>query len=127
MPLSEYEQRVLQELERDLRADPRLGRTMSRPVRTRGRLALAAGGIVVGLCLLVVGAASQLIVVGVAGFAVMAASALWAILAPSASSKAGKKAATKPAQSRGRTSDQRQGFMSELEDRFDRRREEGDL
>ena len=54
MPLSEYEQRVLDQLERDLGTDPKLGRTMSRQPRSRGRLVLGVFGVIAGLAVLVI-------------------------------------------------------------------------
>lgn len=129
MPLSEYEQRVLEELERDLGADPKLGRTMAKQPRSRGRLVLGVFGVIAGLTVLVIGTATQVIVVGVAGFAIMAAAALWAMLAPrgaapkAAASKGGS-AGPKPKSQAG--GDDR-SFMTKLEERFERRREQGDL
>lgn len=129
MPLSEYEQRVLEELERDLGADPKLGRTMAKQPRSRGRLVLGVFGVIAGLTVLVIGTATQVIVVGVAGFAIMAAAALWAMLAPrgaapkAAASKGGS-AGPKPKSHAG--GDER-SFMTKLEERFERRREQGDL
>src|SRR5690606_2504152 len=82
MPLSEYEQRVLEQLERDLGADPKLGRTMARQPRSRGRLVVAVFGIIAGIAVLLVGAVTQIVLLGVAGFAIMALAALWAMLSP---------------------------------------------
>ena len=62
MPLSEYEQRVLEQMERQLTSDdPRLANTLTqrggrRPVV---RYVVAGVGAVVGLLLLVVGAATS--------------------------------------------------------------------
>ena len=142
MPLSEYEQRVLDQLERDLGSDPKLGRTMARQPRSRGRLVLGVFGVIAGLAVLVIGAASQMVLLGVAGFAIMAGVALWALLGPRAKPQAAPKATdSKPggtsdsaagkAQSqskgkKGRSKDSRP-FMTRLEERFERRREQGDL
>jgi hypothetical protein len=133
MPLSEYEQRVLEQLERDLGSDPKLGRTMAREPRSRGRFVFGVFGVIAGLAVLLIGAASQIVVLGVAGFAIMALAALWAMLGPrkrSTDSAAGSGAAPsgKPASSskKGRRKDDRP-FMVKLEERFERRREQGDL
>lgn len=74
MPLSEYEQRVLEQMERQLTSDdPRLANTLTR----RGgrhhvrRYVVAGVGAAVGLLLLVVGAASSQAWVGAIGFVVM--------------------------------------------------------
>ena len=88
MPLSEYEQRVLDDLERDLGADPKLKSAMTRPRRTVGRLVTA-------------------------------------LLGPSGSGRRAAKGSAKGAikgPAKGR-----QGFMTRLEERFERRREQGDV
>jgi hypothetical protein len=127
MPLSEYEQRVLEQLERDLGADPKLGRTMARQPRSRGRLVVAVFGVIAGIAVLLIGAASQIVLLGVAGFAIMAIAALWAMLSPV--KKASAPSVTPPrgsAKKKGRVKDSRP-FMVRLEERFERRREQGDL
>ena len=145
MPLSEYEQRVLDQLERDLGSDPKLGRTMARQPRSRGRLVLGVFGVIAGLAVLVIGAATQMVLLGVAGFAIMAGVALWALLGPRAKpqpapkpsdskptgSTGGSTTGQAPSQSqtkgkKGRSKDSRP-FMTRLEERFERRREQGDL
>ncbi|MCB2413752.1 DUF3040 domain-containing protein [Demequina sp. TTPB684] len=125
MPLSEYEQRVLDQLERDLGADPKLGRTMARAPHQRGRIVAGALGVIAGLGVVLVGAVAQIVPVGIAGFALMIAAAMWAIFTPRrqpASAKprgvagqAGKKRAAK------------EPFMRRVEERLARRRESGDL
>ncbi|WP_062527653.1 DUF3040 domain-containing protein [Demequina rhizosphaerae] len=121
MPLSEYEQRVLEQLERDLGSDAKLGSAMARASRPRGRYIWAGVGVVAGLAIVVTGAVSQLIVVGVAGFAVMLAAAVWALLTPRPA--AGRASGSAPA--RRRKADK--SFMTRMEERFDRRREQGDI
>ncbi len=71
MPLSEYEQRVLEQMERALTSDdPRLANTLQssgrKPVL---RYVIAGVGLVVGLLVLVLGAANSNVVLGVVGFA----------------------------------------------------------
>lgn len=128
MPLSEYEQRVLEQLERDLGADPKLGRTMSRQSQSRGRLVMAVFGVIAGLAVLLVGAVTQIVVLGVAGFAIMAFAALWAVIGPRqrATAAAQPKSAESAKAKKGRGKDDR-SFMVKLEERFERRREQGDL
>ncbi|WP_062465060.1 DUF3040 domain-containing protein [Demequina soli] len=121
MPLSEYEQRVLEQLERDLGSDAKLGSAMARASRPRSRYVWAGVGVVVGLGIVVTGAVTQLVIVGVAGFAVMLAAAVWALLTPR---PAGLRAAGGTAAKR-RKGDR--GFMSRVEERFERRREQGDI
>lgn len=123
MPLSEYEQRVLEELERDLGADPKLGHAMSRGPRSRGRMTWAVLGVMIGLGTVLAGTVAQTPIIGIVGFALMIFAALWGLLAPRKSTKA-------PATAKGATakpSAQDDGFMRRVEERFDRRREQGDL
>ncbi|MCL1870187.1 MAG: DUF3040 domain-containing protein [Promicromonosporaceae bacterium] len=132
MPLSEYEQRVLEQMERALTSDdPRLANALQssgrRPVV---RYVVAAIGLAGGLLLLVLGAAQSHVVLGVIGFAVMFAAVAWAFaFAPRSKAKGpqgavradgsvGARPASKPAKGRS-------GFMSRLEARWDRRREQG--
>jgi len=128
MPLSEYEQRVLEELERDLGADPKISHAMSGSSRSRGRLTWAVLGVLIGLGVVLAGAVSDQPVVGIAGFALMTFAALWGMFTPrSKNSDAptapapGKGAAPKAKQSND------QSFMRRVEERFERRREQGDL
>ena len=120
MPLSEYEQRVLEQLERELGADPKLGSAMARASRPRSRYIWAGLGVVAGLGIVITGAVTQLMLVGVAGFAIMLAAAVWALFAPRASG-----GSTRPASGGRRKPDK--GFMARMEERFERRRERGDL
>ena len=108
---------------------------MARQPRSRGRLVLGVFGVVAGLAVLVIGAASQMVLLGVAGFAIMAGVALWALLGPRAkpepavAAKPGATPGSGQAQvkgKKGRTKDGRP-FMTRLEERFERRREQGDL
>lgn len=129
MPLSEYEQRVLDQLEHDLGHDASLHRAMTRGPRTPARVIGAAVGVVIGLGVVVVGVMTQVALVGIAGFVVMAAVVLWALLGPrksvvpsSEEAPAGPSGARK-ASPRASNKD----FMQRMEERFDRRREQGEL
>jgi hypothetical protein len=124
MPLSEYEQRVLDDLERDLGSDPKLKSAMTRSRGTAGRLVVAAVGVVVGLGVVLAGVMTKVWLVGIGGFALMITIVLWALLGPTASGRATKRLAKSPAKG---TSKGRQGFMTRLEERFERRREQGDV
>jgi uncharacterized membrane protein YgcG len=75
MPLSEREQRILEQLERELSTeDPKLATTMTEgPRASFGRVVIAIVGIVAGLLLLIFGVSQSLAVVGVVGFVVMVA------------------------------------------------------
>ncbi len=124
MPLSEYEQRVLDQLERDLGADPKLGRSMARKPRQRARIVGGAIGVIVGLGIVLVGAVAQIVPVGIAGFALMIAAAMWVIFTPR------KHTASAGGRSSGQSSKKqaaKEPFMRRVEERLERRREEGDL
>ncbi len=125
MPLSEYEQRVLDDLERDLGADPKLKSAMTRTPRSAGHILATGAGIFVGLCVVLAGVMTQVWILGIGGFALMIAVALWALLAPGASSSSAAKKGK--ASAKGTKKKPRQGFMNRLEERFERRREQGDL
>lgn len=122
MPLSEYEQRVLEQLERDLGADPKLGKTLAQGPRHRGRLVIAVLGVIVGLAVVLTGVMANIVPLGIAGFALMIGAAMWAILAPSDAKRtvAGKPGGAKKARSK-------ESLTRRAEDRIDRRRERGDL
>ena len=122
VPLSEHEQRVLEQLERDLGADPKLGRTMSRGPRRSGRIVAGAIGVVVGLGVMLLGVVSQVIPLGIAGFALMIAAAMWVIFTPRKTVAKGPRAAGTPQRHR-----ERESFMRRVEERLARRRESGDL
>lgn len=126
MPLSEYEQRVLDQLERDLGADPKLGRTMSQGPRQRGRIAIGAIGVIAGLAVVLAGVSFNVIPLGIAGFALMIAAAMWAVLSPRRSGAAKAKSAGRGSKPSSKGS-RKQPFMRRVEDRLERRREQGDL
>lgn len=121
MPLSEHEQRLLDQIERALIAeDPKFASTvragrLGRPTRRRRIQGLVV--FLVGLVLLVVGVAvrsiwvSNVPVVSVVGFLVMLAGAVMAIT----SVGAGGKAPAKPAEP------ERNRFGGKMEERFRRR------
>lgn len=123
MPLSEQEQRLLDEMERHLLqndADVVSAPSGSHALNYRN-ITIGALLVLVGLGALVVGVATQLIVVGILGFAVMLAGVVIAIkpsrveqVVPRASSGARPGAST-PANS--------SSFMDRMNDRWDRRHE----
>ncbi|WP_315095793.1 DUF3040 domain-containing protein [uncultured Cellulomonas sp.] len=130
MPLSEYEQRVLEQMERQLTSDdPRLANTLTqRGHRPLSRYVIAGVGASVGLLMLVLGAANSLPWLGVIGFVVMFAAVAYAFAAPQRAGHRpgprgvvqsdGKiKPATRPAR--------KSSLMSRLEERWERRRGEG--
>lgn len=129
MPLSEYEQRVLEQMERALTSDdPRLANTLTqRGRRSVSRYVVAGLGAVVGLLLLVVGAAQSLPLLGVIGFVVMFAAVAFAFANPRR--REGPQGVVQPdGQVRpvsAHPKSAHRGFMSRLEERWDRRREGG--
>ena len=123
MPLSEHEQRLLEQMERQLYADdPKLAsrlRGSGQSLRSRHRLFLGVLGVASGLALLVAGVASQFWPLGVAGFLVMLAGGWWA----STGWQGGSSTPTTTPQQQSPKSSQRSGFMSRIEERWDRRRD----
>ena len=83
MPLSEHEQRLLEQMERALYAeDPKFATALEGTglrARTRRTVYLAAAGFVVGVALLMGGMVTKLWWVGVVGFVVMLGCAVLAI------------------------------------------------
>jgi Protein of unknown function (DUF3040) len=83
VPLSEHEQRQLEQIEQALYAEhPRFARAVraSDPrVHYRRRVVYAAIGFVIGVGLLVAGVATKEPWMGVAGFVVMLACSMWAL------------------------------------------------
>jgi len=132
MPLSEHEQRLLEQMERQLYADdPKLASTLrgsGRSFRPRYQVIVGVIGLGLGLSLLVAGVASQFWPLGVAGFLVMLASGWWASsgwnTSGTATSASGSKAQG-TAQSTG-GSRRRSGFMNRIEERWERRHEGDD-
>jgi hypothetical protein len=123
MPLSEHEQRLLEQMERALYAeDPHLATTLrGSGGRFGGRTALVGGvlGVLVGVSLVLAGVATQIPALGVVGFVAMLASA-WVIVrgvtAPPAQT------GTTGASQTGKA--KRGGIMARAEERFQRRREQ---
>lgn len=127
MPLSEYEQRVLEQMERQLASDdPRLANTLTqrrrRPVM---RLVLTGSGAVAGLLLLVLGAANSKPWLGAVGFVLMFASVGLAFAMPRRSTGpqgvVGADGRVRPA---ARKPASKPGLMARLEARWERRRGE---
>ncbi|GAB4085090.1 spore wall synthesis complex protein [Myceligenerans cantabricum] len=137
MPLSEYEQRVLEQMERALTSDdPRLANTLqSSGRRSVLRYVLAGLGVVVGLLLLVVGVASSNTWIGVVGFVLMFAGVVFAVAAPRRKSgpagvvdAEGNVTPTRPGQAKARGKSEPggwSGFLTRLEERWDKRRDQG--
>lgn len=131
MPLSEHEQRLLEQMERALSADdPKFANAMrgSRQGRAaRRRLLVGIAAVVVGLVLLVIAVSNGQTWLGAVSFVVMLAGAFWA-LSPAKSTTDASAAAkpptagatgSAPRPARARRSG---SFMERLEQRWDRRR-----
>ena len=125
MPLSEHEQRLLEQMERALYAeDPKFAsslRSTSGTRAARGRAALGVLGVLVGLGLLVAGVATMITALGVAGFVLMLVGSVGIYSAVRARPVVATDEST-PQSSGPRATP---GFMNRLEDRW-RRRADGD-
>jgi hypothetical protein len=124
VPLSDNEQRLLEQMERALYAeDPKFASTMRGPARRPGsarRLLFGVTGVVVGLVLLVVGVAQQMVLLGVIGFVSMLAGTAYAVSGHRRGGPAGVvqgNGSVRPVAKR------RGGFMQRMEQRWDRRRD----
>ena len=123
MPLSEQEQRLLEEMERSLYHNDAefvasVGGTRLRPNYRSIVLGVLAG--VVGIATLVAGVAVQQLWLGIVGFIIMFGGVLLAIT-PGRSARAARPSPSqsrRPAQARSQ-----QGFMDKLNDRWDRRQD----
>ncbi len=120
MPLSEQEQRLLDEMERhlmrndaDVVSAPTDGRTLSYRNIVYGTILVLAG-----LGALVVGVSTQLIVVGVIGFVVMLGGVILAVT-PTRGVPRAPADISPPAQKQRSNS----SFMDRMNDRWDRRQE----
>ena len=144
MPLSEHEQRQLEQIEQALYTDyPKLAqavRAKDPRIHYKRRVVYAAIGFLLGVGLLLAGVVSKLIFVGVGGFVVMLACAMWALTSWRHISGVASGRSTGPSrgpggersQRRGRKAGKdrrgragRAGFMERLEERWRRRQEGG--
>ena len=119
MPLSEHEQKLLEQLEKQLHEDdPKFASSMGsdagRSWSTR-HLVIGVLATLAGVVLLLLGVTIQSILVGVLGFVVMGAGVYYATMRGAGASKA---KASGPA---GKSGKPRSSFMSNLEERWDER------
>jgi len=130
MPLSEHEQRLLEQMERALYADdPKLAsalRGSGSGARDHRRLVLGGVGLLAGVGLLLAGVSTEIWPLGVLGFLVMLAAAWLASSGWQPRSAAGQSAPGRPAAAPGTkpAKPPRAGFMRRIEERWDRRRDE---
>lgn len=134
MPLSEHEQRLLEQMERALYAeDPKFVSSLrGTDLRShyRRRALASAVGFVLGVVLLMTGVVSTVWIVGVFGFVLMLASALFAVTSwrkVSGSGEATRSNVTsiKGGRTKGRTKGPKRGMTERFEDRWRKRRDEG--
>ena len=134
MPLSEHEQRQLEQIEQALyREDPKFGRVVrsSDPrVHYKRKLVQAVIGILVGAGALAAGVVTHRVYLDGAGAAVVVLSLLWAIVSWRRHLGRMRPARTKVSQPRAvGTSQSRPGWRARLMERMEerwRRRQEGD-
>jgi hypothetical protein len=138
VPLSEHEERMLDQIERALEAeDPKFAhavRTSDPRVHYKRRAIKAALGFLLGVALLLAGVISKIIEVGVAGFLVMLASSMWALTSwrriggdPATPRPSSVTQLKRPRRIRRRRQRRPggQGFMERMEERWRRRQEGG--
>ncbi|PJE98534.1 hypothetical protein CUT44_07515 [Streptomyces carminius] len=129
MPLSEHEQRMLEQMERALYAeDPKFATALEGSelrTYTRRRVYQAVAGFLVGVALLMAGMVAQQVVVSVLGFLVMLGCAVLAVTGWRKAPKPGEQhqEAGRPAHSR-RQGRPRRSMMNRIEERWQRRRDE---
>ena len=136
MPLSEHEQRLLEQMERALYAeDPKFASQLrGRDPRSnfRRRIVLAAVGLIVGIVLLMTGLVAKIIPVSILGFLAMLAAALFAITGYRGLTNAGRLGVVdgagsvrRPQQAAaGRRPREHRSFMDRFEQRWNRRKDE---
>ena len=137
MPLSEHEQHLLEQMEQAMYAeDPKFASAMrgrTPKARQRRRLLLGCVGVLVGLVLVVLGVARSLIPLAVVGFVLMLAGAAFAAAPERKPGPVliGRDGAPVPRRSRGgatrapRSSRSGGSFMQRMEQRWERRRDQG--
>lgn len=129
MPLSEHEQRILEQLERDLATDdPKLATAMTHGHRTSAkRIAVGALGVVAGLVMLFIGVAKSLAVVGIIGFVIMVLAIWYAVTSDKTQSLTllgpdGKPIShSKTGSGPGSAPRKKQSFTSKMEERWEKR------
>ncbi|WP_031069836.1 DUF3040 domain-containing protein [Streptomyces sp. NRRL S-118] len=128
MPLSEHEQRMLEQMERALYAeDPKFATALEGSglrTYTRRRVYQAVAGFLVGIALLMAGMVAQQIWISVVGFLVMLGCAVLAVTGWRKAPKPGEQQSPAGAPGPGRQARQRRSMMHRIEQRWQRRRDE---
>jgi uncharacterized iron-regulated membrane protein len=132
VPLSEHEQRLLEQMEQAMYAeDPKFASAMrgrSSRARQRRRFLLGGIGLVVGLLLVIVGVAGSLVWLAVLGFVLMLAGAAFGASPERKSGPVGAVAADgrpQPRRKRPAGNTSRETFLAKLEQRWEKRRDNG--
>lgn len=129
MPLSDHEQRQLEQIEQALYADyPRFAnavRSSDPRVHYKRRLIQAGLGLLLGAGMLVAGVLTKYIWIGVAGVVVMIVSCLWALYSYRRMTgvASGRGPAKPKERRRSRRREAHPGMMERLEERWRRRQE----
>ncbi|MFK0153921.1 DUF3040 domain-containing protein [Streptomyces sp. NPDC090499] len=125
MPLSEHEQRMLEQMERALYAeDPKFATALEGSglrTYTRRRVYQAVAGFLVGIALLIAGMVVQQVWVSVVGFLVMLGCAVLAVTGWRKAPKPGEQPAGPQARRQSRP---KRSMMDRIEERWQRRRDE---
>jgi hypothetical protein len=134
VPLSEHEQRLLEQIERELYAeDPKFAhavRTTNPQSHYKRQIIKAAFGLVIGIAVLmaglVVSTGTLTVAISVTGFLLMLASGVWALSSWKRMTGLGGGDYEVDRSAGGRAQGRQQsGFMNRLEERWRRRTEEG--
>ncbi|MFJ5777322.1 DUF3040 domain-containing protein [Streptomyces sp. NPDC093094] len=127
MPLSEHEQRMLEQMERALYAeDPKFATALEGSglrTYTRRRVYQAVAGFLVGIALLMAGMVAKQVWLSVVGFLVMLGCAVLAVTGWRKAPRPGEQHAAGP-QGRRQGHHQRRSMMDRIEQRWQRRRDE---
>ncbi|MEU0059122.1 MULTISPECIES: DUF3040 domain-containing protein [unclassified Streptomyces] len=127
MPLSEHEQRMLEQMERALYAeDPKFASALEGSglrTYTRRRVYQAVAGFLVGIALLMAGMVAKQVWLSVVGFLVMLGCAVLAVTGWRKAPKPGEQPAGAAAHPRGQGRPKR-SMMDRIEQRWQRRRDE---
>ncbi|CAM5521659.1 DUF3040 family protein [Streptomyces sp. BK208] len=129
MPLSEHEQRMLEQMERALYAeDPKFATALEGSglrTYTRRRVYQAVAGFLVGIALLMAGMVAQQVWLSVVGFLVMLGCAVLAVTGWRKAPKPGEQqAAGAGPQTARRQVRQKRSMMDRIDERWQRRRDE---
>ncbi|SEN69581.1 DUF3040 domain-containing protein [Actinacidiphila rubida] len=128
MPLSEHEQRMLEQMERALYAeDPKFASALEGGglrTFTRRRVYLAIAGFLIGIGLLMAGMVAKQTWVSVVGFLVMLACAVLAVTGWRRATRPGEHPPAPAGRRIGRRQPRRGKVMDRIEERWQRRRDE---